>query len=160
MSGEAGASARSKYFQIYFSSGMTVSVAMPPDVEDNSNYISEYFKEADKPFKEKLSTVLPELDLFFEKAIPQYDLPILPFDGKANHVSGIIIEDTEEYKNSVYDEHQAKNWFSNTKKPKAYLSFSFSTHTFSKITLTITIHKRILRSQLNRIVESVLEIFD
>ncbi len=160
MSGEAGAGARSTYFQIYYSSGMTVSVAMPPDVENNPHYISDYFKEADKPFKEKLKKVVPKIEKCIEGLINQYNLPITYFDPKSNTVSGAIIEDTGEYQNDESNALKAKNWFTNSKDPKAYISISFFTKTFSKITLMFTVNQCIRRSQLNLVQDNICVIFE
>ncbi|MEW7293054.1 hypothetical protein [Aquimarina sp. 2304DJ70-9] len=160
MSGEAGAGRRSTYFQIYFSSGMTISVAMPPDVENNPHYISNYFKEASIPFEDKLNEVLPTLDKIVEQLIQEQGIPIIAFDPKADYVQGVIIEDTDEHKTDQYTESQVKNWFANSKNPKVFLSFSFPTKSFSKITLSITINQRILRSQLNMLADKIALIFE
>ncbi len=160
MSGEAGAGRRSTYFQIYFSSGMTVSLAMPPDLEHDPHYISNYFKEASIPFEDKLNEVLPKLDDIFEELIRQQDLPIIPFDPNVDYIQGAVIEDTGEHKIDEYTEHQANNWFANSKNPKVFFSFSFSTKSFSKITLSITVDQRILRSQLDMLTDKIVFIFD
>ncbi len=159
MSGEAGAGAISDYFQIFFSSGMTVSVAMPPDVEENPNYISDYFKEADKPFQQQLEQVLPLLNRKVKELIEQLDLPIIPYDPKARVVAGVIKEDTHEFEDNEHDKNFAKNWFSNSKDPKAFISVQFFTKSFSKITLSFTVEQRILRSQLNRLRDEILLLF-
>ncbi|GAA4277482.1 hypothetical protein [Aquimarina mytili] len=160
MSGEAGAIGNSTYLQIYYSSGMTVSLAMPPDPESDSHYISNYFKEANKPFENKLKMVLPKLDTSIAALIQEHNLPIVPYDTNADYIEGVIIEDTNEHKIDQLAEQRAKNWFVNTNKPKAFLSFSFFTKEFSKITLSITVDKRILRSQLHKLRDEVLLVFE
>ncbi|WP_109301076.1 hypothetical protein [Aquimarina sp. AU474] len=160
MSGEAGAGAITKYFHIFFSSGMTVSVAMPPDAEEHPHYISDYFTEANKPFEKKLEQALPLLNDEIQKLINRLNLPIIVYDPNSDFVRGAINEDTNDFDNTFADEDHANNWFSNSKEPKAFVSIEFMTRSFSKITLSITVKQRILRSQLNKLQDVILSLFE
>ncbi|KZS42556.1 hypothetical protein AWE51_03690 [Aquimarina aggregata] len=153
MSGEAGAGISSKYFKMYFSSGMTVSVAMPPDLEDHPNYIEDYFKEASKPFETKLKDVLPRVDQSFETLIQQHGFPISLYDPKAVFVADAIIEDVDLG-------HENKSTRNLLVSSGADVNLSFFTRSFSKINLSITINKQIKRSELNTIRAQIIEIFD
>ena len=149
MSGEAGAGASSTYFRIFYSSGMTVSIAMPPNPEEDPHYIANYFKEADKPFEQKLEEVLPKLEGVMLHLIQELNFPIAVFDPDADHFPGIIIEDTDEFKPNPIEESEASNRFQNTNSCVGWISFNFMTPLFTKITLSLTVNKQIRRSQLN-----------
>ncbi len=160
MSGEAGARGTSKYCHIYYSSGMMVNVATPPNIKDNANYVSDYFEKANVPFEEKLKEVLPEMDKRFEQYIEVYDLPILVFNQKAAHVQGLIIEDTTEVSGDRYLEKQGKNRLVNSKYKSANVHITFSTLSFKKIALTFTVNHAIKRSQINSLKNKILQLFD
>ena len=159
MSGEAGAGVRSKYFQLYFSTGMTVSVAVPPWEENNSQYISNYFKEASKPFEEKLENVFPKLEELFETFVEENRYPLTTVDSATTHIDGVIIEDTEDHKSYKDKELMAKNWFIHSENPISYVTTRFVTPLLEQITLTIHIVQQIKRSELNQIQKEILQIF-
>ncbi len=158
MSGEAGAGATSQYFQIFYSSGMTVSVATPPYEEENPHYISDYFKEANKPFEQKLNKTLPMLETMISEYILKYNIPIVSYESDASHVHGVIIEDVKGEEDNVIDGHNAENWFAKTNNAKAFISFCFFTKSFAKVTLSFVVNRRILRSQLHLIRDEILKI--
>lgn len=160
MSGEAGAEGISKYCHIYYSSGMMVNVAAPPNIEDHANYVGEYFERANIPFQEELKKVIPELDILFEQCISAYQLPIIPFSTKSPYVEGLIIEDTPEISGDRYLEKQGKNRLVNSKYGSANIQIIFMTTSFKKITLTITVNKSIKRSSINTLKAEILVLFD
>ncbi|GAA4274735.1 hypothetical protein U6A24_21760 [Aquimarina gracilis] len=160
MSGEAGAGGVSKYCHIYYSSGMTVSVAAPPNVENPANYVSEYFKEANIPYQETLDKVLPELERGFEAWIPKYNLPIVPYNAKFLYLEGLIVEDEEKGNRNFQLEKEGKNKLVNSKCAIANIYIAFSTNSFKKIILTITINKLMRRSSINALKTEILCFFD
>lgn len=159
MSGEAGAGGLSKYCHIYYSSGMTVSVATPPGEENLANYVSDYFKKANIPFQEKLNKVLPELDKDFEMWISKYNLPIVPFNEESPYIERLIIEDIDQDRRNLHLEKEAKDRLINSKSGSANLHFVFTTLSFQKITLTLTLNDTIKRSELTALKLEILDLF-
>ncbi len=160
MSGEAGAGGTSKYCHVYYSSGMMVNVASPPNIKDHANYVSDYFQKANIPFEEKLRTVIPELDILFERCIVDFNLPIILFNSKSQYVEGLIIEDTPEISRDRYLEKQGKNRLVNSRYKCVNIQLVFSTQSFKKITLTLTVNEFINRSQINKLKNEILSLFD
>jgi len=163
MSGEAGGSIQSTYYHIRFSSGVMVSVEEPPHIEGeerNLNYVSDYFESENKHYIDKLNKLKPSLDALFNQLVAGHDLPILKLDLEASFFNGVIIEDTEKIQAYYDDNEQIESWLKNQTTPKMDLNWSFHNESFETINISITVNKRVLRSVINRIQSSILELFD
>lgn len=84
MSGEARATIQSTFYSIQYSSGISVSPAIPPNWnwEKDGDYTAHFFKEENRFFSEKLKDLQPELDKLFAHLIKKLHLPILQYDPK------------------------------------------------------------------------------
>ena len=162
MSGQAGASIQSEYYQLNFTSGVYVSVAEPPWIEGeerNRDYTAEYFEQENKHFENILRKVKPALDEIFNRVFNNNDLPILKFDSEAQIVGGVIIEDTEDYESDSSNDQFIKDWIRGQEHPKIDLNWEFVTGQIEQIHLRVTVNERVLRSDINKLQAEILQLF-
>jgi len=161
MSGEAGAGMQSTHYYIYYSSGMTVSVAEPTfdEEEEQRDYTAEYFESENKVYQEKLEKLKGKLDAVFSKFIKQKNLPLLECDQNAHYSVAAIIENTDKHETNLIEERELESLLSQQTQVKLLISWSFNTANFQQLSLSITTSERVGRKKINNLEKAIVSLF-
>jgi hypothetical protein len=93
MSGEAGASYQSELYTIGVSSGLSVSVAIPPG--DDGSAVGGYFERESRPFHLWLDRARAPLDALFAQLVAAGE-PLVPLAHPHQELHGVFLEDGSE----------------------------------------------------------------
>ena len=91
MSGQAGSSIDSRYYGVFFGSGISEDVAPPPD--DDGSSIGQYFADASRPFERTLQLARPALDELFAEWAARGHVPLTTYDQERESIAGALIQD-------------------------------------------------------------------
>lgn len=160
MSGEAGASIQSEFYHIQYSSGISVSVAEPPQIEgvEPRDHTADFFESENKFYKNKLNEIRYQLDALFLKLISEKKLPLIPFDLNAHYSEAAIIEDTDQFITNQFAQKELEKRLA-VNSTILSVAWDFTTGNFERIEISITTLSQIRRSQLMQIQSEILKFF-